>query len=361
MAALSLKRFFSIKDWGLFASLCVLCVFGLASVISVSYGSASGRPLRHAVYFFIGIGLFLAIGQLERRHIRSIALPFYAGCVVLLVGVLFFGATLRGTKGWFALGTLTLQPVEFMKVGLVLMSASFFERARFLYPPLSRILRGSVFLAPPILLTLAQPDTGSALVLCVIGALMILLSVPRRMAFTLVLLAAVFAAFSWLFLLKDYQKQRVTTLLNPRADPFGVGYNIRQSVIAVGAGKLFGRGIGGGPQSHLRFLPEATTDFSFAVIAEELGFAGVSVLCAAFGIFFWRIMRIVRTARDEFSVFLALGVGVWLFFQTAVNIGMNIGLLPAVGLPLPFVSYGGSALVASCMGAGLALAVSREG
>ena len=360
MATLSLKRFFSIKDWGLAASLCVLCVFGLVGVVSVSYGSASGRPLRHGIYFLIGIGLFLAIGRMERRHIRTLALPFYVGCVALLVGVLFFGTTLRGTRGWFTLGTLTMQPVEFMKVGLVLMSASFFERARFLYSPLSRVMRGSVFLAPPILLTLAQPDVGSALVLCVIGALMVLLCAPRRMAFTFLLLAAVFAVFSWMFLFKDYQKQRVATLLNPRADPFGVGYNIRQSVIAVGAGELFGRGIGEGPQSHLRFLPEATTDFSFAVIAEELGFAGVCVMLIAFGVFFWSIMRIIRTARDEFSIFLALGVGVWLFFQTTVNIGMNIGLLPAVGLPLPFVSYGGSALIASCMGAGLVLAVSKQ-
>ena len=205
-----------------------------------------------------------------------------------------------------------------------------------------------------IILVLLQPDIGSALILVSIFLGMLFFAKVKRsyVIFIIILLIVVIAA-SWLFVLKDYQKERVLTFFDPSRDPWGSGYNITQSIIAVGSGNLFGRGLGLGPQSRLDFLPAQETDFIFAVIAEELGFVG-SILIVAFFIFLlYRLIKIGKLARDDFGLFVASGIALYIFIQTFINIGMNIGLVPIAGVPLPLMSYGGSSLLTSLAAIGI--------
>ena len=212
-----------------------------------------------------------------------------------------------------------------------------------------KVLFGALFLAGIYMaLVMLQPDFGSALTLLVLTAgLLLFTNVPRRYLIWSAVAIVLTGALSWQFAFQDYQKDRVISFLNPGLDPLGRGYNIQQSVIAVGAGGLFGRGLGEATQSQLRFLPEAQTDFIFAVLAEQLGFLGVVIILGAYGVLIWRVVRIIYATSDGFAMFCAAGFLLMVSVQAFLNIGMNLGVLPIVGLPLPFVSLGGSAMLAN--------------
>ncbi|MFA6537736.1 MAG: FtsW/RodA/SpoVE family cell cycle protein, partial [Patescibacteria group bacterium] len=210
-------------------------------------------------------------------------------------------------------------------------------------------------LVVPVIL---QPDFGSALVLLGIWFIMLLLTgVKKNILATILLVGVLLSGLAWGAFLQDYQKDRIKVFLNPTADPLGSGYNVTQAIIAIGSGNFWGRGLGFGSQSQLKFIPEAQTDFIFAVIAEELGFLGVAMVFALFGVIFWRLMILAKTASDDFGQFLIIGIMAVLLIHLTVNIGMNLGVMPVMGISLPFVSYGGSFLITCFVLMGLAQSV----
>ncbi|MDP2753473.1 MAG: FtsW/RodA/SpoVE family cell cycle protein, partial [Nitrospirota bacterium] len=243
-----------------------------------------------------------------------------------------------------------LQPVEFIKFILILFLARYFSSASLKINPLKHLIitGGGAFIL--IILVLAQPDFGSALLLLLLWLAMIALAGFKRKYFiVLALIFAVVGTAGWTFMFKDYQKQRVLTFLNPSFNPLEQGYNISQAIIAVGAGGLSGRGLGFGSQSQLKFLPEAQTDFIFAVIAEESGFLGVVLTLAFFAVFFYRCLVNLKKVNNDFGVFFIVGGLCLIFIEMFINISMNIGLLPVIGISLPLLSYGGSAMVSNLM------------
>jgi rod shape determining protein RodA len=336
-------------DWWLAVAVCVLVCLGLTAIYSVALSQESADFLfvkKQGIALFLGVILFSAMTWSNYRQLRSFSLVLYIFGLLLLVGVLIFGNTIRGTTGWYSLFGFSFQPVELMKIIMVVVLGKYFaDRAR-RQIGIKEILVSAILIALPVGLVLLQPDLGSALVLLSIWVvLLIFAGAKKRHLFTLLIGGAVVFVLAWSFMFADYQKARISTFLNPTADPLGQGYNVSQAVIAVGSGEWFGRGLGFGSQSQLKFLPESQTDFIFAVIAEELGFFGVLVVLGAFSILFIRIFRLIKYSGDDFTDALLVGIGTVIFFQFIVNIGMNLGLMPVTGIALPFLSYGGSSLL----------------
>jgi len=351
-------QYFKKSDWVLSGIVIFLILFGLATIYSIEVTADEPDYLnfkKQLLFVGIGLVLYLIFSLSDYRFLKTYSLVFYVIGAILLVLVLIFGETIRGTRGWFVLFNVQgFQPVEISKIILVIfLSKLLVDWKGELYRRRNFIIYSSAasFL---IILVLLQPDVGSALILVSIflGMLFFAKVKSSYVIFIIALLIIVVAA-SWLFVLKDYQKDRVLTFFDPSRDPWGSGYNITQSIIAVGSGNLFGRGLGLGPQSRLDFLPAQETDFIFAVIAEELGFVG-SILIVAFFIFLlYRLIKIGKLARDDFGLFVASGIALYFFIQTFINIGMNIGLVPIAGVPLPLMSYGGSSLLTSLVAIGI--------
>lgn len=346
------------SDLILFCSMLVLSGMGFAALYSMGLGISADSfwLLKHqGIAFGIGIIALFGLSSIHYHQLRSYSIAVYIITIIILIAVLFFGTTIRGTKGWLVIGAFTLQPVELAKLGLIMILARYFSSFTRQVGQLRHILVSGGIAALPISAVLLQPDLGSAAILFIIWIGMILMSgIPRRYTVSMCILVGLIAVAGWFFVLKDYQRQRIITFLSPTHDVQGKSYNIRQAQIAIGSGEWFGRGLGFGSQSHLRFLPESQTDFIFSVIAEELGFVGVSVL-----LFFWflllsRLIRLMRRLRDDFGVYCILGVSLLLFSHMTINIGGNLGLIPLTGIVLPFLSYGGSALVVDLIALGLA-------
>lgn len=335
-------------DWLLFLAVFFLVAFGLMAIYSVdlSRGSELIYFKRQILALSLGLIILFFSSALQYTFFKIYARWFYFASVILLIGVLLFGQNIRGTTGWFNFAGFSFQPVELAKVGLILMLAYVisnagrqFERSKFFFFTLFLTLI-------PIFFVMGQPDLGSAILLGAIWfILMFLTGAKKSLVFGFVIFFIVLSVFSWFFLLKDYQKDRVLTFINPAHDPLGSGYNVTQSIIAVGSGNLFGRGLGFGSQSQLRFLPETQTDFVFSVIAEEMGFLGVSVILILFLIIFWRLLSLASKTGNDFIALTVSGVVALFFTQFFINIGANVGLLPVTGVTLPFVSYGGSSLM----------------
>src|SRR3989344_991363 len=290
-------------DWWLLLSVLLLVALGLAGIYSVdlSRGGELVYFKKQLLAAGIGIVLLVVAGLRQYSFFRYTAKLWYLFALILLVAVLFFGRTIRGTTGWFSVAGFSFQPVELAKVGLILMLgyviANFgrrFERSLFFYGTL-------VMTFVLIALIMLQPDLGSAVMLGMIWfGIMLLVGARRWHILSLVGGVLTFGILAWFFLLQPYQKERLLTFMDPGRDPLSAGYNVNQSIIAVGAGQFFGRGLGFGSQSQLRFLPEAQTDFIFSVIGEELGFVGVLVLLGLYGVIIWRLVKIVRETADDF-------------------------------------------------------------
>ncbi len=344
-------------DWWLLASVIGLFAFGLAAIYSVELSRESSDFLfikKQLLAFAIGTGFLVILSRTNALFLRSFGRVLYIFGVLLMIAVLIFGTEVRGTTGWFIVGGFSFQPVEFMKLALAVVLARYFsEKARRKFG--WRELFGSFLLtAAPAALTLLQPDVGSASVLLGIWFVVIFFAGLRiRHALALALIAVLVTTLSWSFLLQDYQKERIQVFMSPLEDLQGSGYNVAQARIAIGSGQLFGRGLGFGSQSQLKFLPESQTDFIFAVVAEELGFFGVSLVLAGIGIMLWRILRLARLARDHFITFLVLGLFGSFAVQAVVNISVNLALFPATGIALPLMSYGGSSLLISLIMIGI--------
>lgn len=340
-------------DWVIFGSLLILLVLGLTIIRSV----APELFFSQLIYAILGLILFFFLARLDYQIFLSLGKVFYFGAVFLLVLTFLFGAMSRGAVRWLQIGRFTLQPSELVKPLLILAFASFLTLR-----PITSFkdwLRQAWWLAWPILLIFFQPDLGSSLVVFLVWLTIIFAAgFPLRFLALAGLLGLILLPLTW-FILQPYQRARVTTFLSPFADPLGSGYNIIQAMIAVGSGQIFGRGLGRGTQSHLRFLPEHHTDFIFASLSEELGFLGALALIVAYGLLLWRLLSLARKQTDPFGRLICLGVFGMILAQFFINVGMNLGLLPITGITLPLVSYGGSSLFSSLISLGIVENIAR--
>lgn len=355
-----ISRNFKKFDWVLLGVIILLISIGLTLIYSVALSKVDnlnqsvGR-LSEMINFqkqilFAGIGLvwLIFLSLIDYRIFTKYGKFFYLAGVLLLVLVLIFGATIRGSRSWFTFLGFNFQPVEVVKFISVIILAHYFSRQS---RPLGRwkqIISSGLLIFLFFGLTIIQPDLGSAMLLFLLWfGFIVIIGLNRYQWLAIGLLGLIGGSVLWWGVLATYQKERIFLFLNPSADPLGRGYNITQSIIAVGSGRLLGRGLGLGSQSQLKFLPEAQTDFIFAVLSEELGLLGVAVLFLLLIILLWQIIKIARNCRDDFALFTTLGIMLFFFIQTVLNIAVNIGLAPVTGVTLPFVSYGGSSLLIS--------------
>ena len=336
-------------DWFLLVAVLLLVCFGLAELYSVSYSQGAGEFInfkKQLSAVLLGLGGMTILFFIDYYFFYSYNNYFYLAGVLLLLAVLLFGATKHGTTGWFDWGVFSFQPVEAVKFFLLLFLARYFSGVSLSARPLKHLLvtgSGTLLLAGLVLL---QPDFGSAAILLAVWLLLIMfVGFPRKYLTVLAMGVVVVGILSWQFFLQDYQKARVLSFVNPGA-ALHRDYNVNQAIIAVGAGGLAGRGLGFGSQSQLKFLPEAKSDFIFAVISEELGFVGVFLTLVFFAIFFGRLFRNLSKINNDFGIFFILGAAILIFVEMFTNIAMNMGLAPVVGIGLPFLSYGGSAMIA---------------
>ncbi|MBN1326125.1 rod shape-determining protein RodA [Candidatus Falkowbacteria bacterium] len=346
-------------DWPLYATVCLLGILGLILIYSVALGSQVEQNylnFKKQIVFFIlsAVIVFLIAIFLDYRALVKYNTPLYILGIILLLAVLFFGKTIRGTTGWFDLGVFSFQPIEFVKIFLMVFISKFFsDKAKYINQFKYLVLSGlGVILV--MMLVILQPDFGSALVLLIVWLVLILLTgIKKSHLFFLGSIFIIICLISWFFVLAPYQKERIKVFLDPSLDPLGSGYNVTQAIIAIGSGNIFGKGLTSGSQSQLRFLPESQTDFIFAVLAEELGLIGVLLLLGLWAIIFWRLINIAKKVYDNFALYLIISIGTLFFTQLIINIGGNLGLLPITGITLPFVSYGGSSLLACMIMVGL--------
>lgn len=345
-------------DWWLIGAVLLLMTISSVILFSLNAQSASlsARFEKQLAFIAVSIIVLFVVSQINYRRFVQYAYIIYMAGTIVLVGVLFFGTTINGTTGWFQFAGVSLQPVEFAKIAFILAAARFLADRSFEMERWSTVLRYGLLLVAYLGLVLVQPDLGSAVILAGIATVMGLATSIRPRQLALIgLVALVLGLISWFTVLDTYQQDRLLTFIDPQRDPLRSGYNVTQAVISVGSGQWFGRGLGLGPQSQLQFLPERETDFIFAVIGEELGFIGAGTVITLFAIIIWRLWRLSRSLSDDTARYVVVGYCALLFGQGMINIGMNIGIMPVTGIPLPFVSAGGSSLLAMALGLGMVL------
>lgn len=365
-------------DWALLGLAFLIPALGLIVLYSAGYdpdasdyllkwipGEIKSIPFEKQLFFLmIGVLVVAAALSVPGQWLQRIAYPAYIICFLLLVAVLIpgIGIVSNGSRRWIPLGIFNLQPAEFMKTALILTLARYLSRN--LPRPggygFRQMLVPSLLFGVPMYLVARQPDLGSALSLGAIGFSMILFMGIRVRALIIMAVTLLVVAYPAWHHLHPYQQRRVLVLFDPDADPKGSGYHITQSKIAVGSGQLLGKGFLNGTQTQLEFLPEHTTDFIFSVLAEEWGFVGCVTVLLVYAAFLSRMLRVVARSKDVFSALVAFGVSAWFFFHTFINIGMVVGILPVVGIPLPLFSYGGSALLSCLFGVGLVLGIAMR-
>ncbi|PEQ11175.1 rod shape-determining protein RodA [Novosphingobium sp. PC22D] len=343
------------QPWLVIVPLFALVGLGAAVLYSAAGGHLQPYAASHVYRFLVFLAMAIVMSHIPREWYRFLAYPVYAAICLLLVLVELLGAVGGGSQRWLDLGFMTLQPSELMKPGIILVLARFYET---LPASMTASWRGLVpagmLIGIPAGLVILQPDLGTALAICFGGAVIMFLA---GLPLTWFLLAgggaALLTPVAFFAFLHDYQRKRVLTFLNPENDPLGTGYHITQSKIAIGSGGLFGKGFGNGSQSHLEYLPEAHTDFVFATMAEEWGMVGGLFVLLVFAIVMTWGMRVARASEDRFTSLLAAGMTATIFFYVAINLMMVMGLAPVVGIPLPFMSHGGSSMMTNmiCLGA----------
>jgi len=343
--------YFKKLDFILLSSVFLLLIFSLAEIYSIALSKEGLNLINFKKQLFfasVGIVILLLLSFWDYYNLRSSAFYLYIFGIFILITVLIFGRTVRGTTGWFRIGSFGVQPVEFIKFILILFLARYFSRVSIKIAPLKHLLISGILSGVLIFLVFLQPDFGSAMMLFFIWfAMAIFAGFKKKYLFLILVFLILIFVSGWLFFFKDYQKERIMTFLNPNQNVLTKGYNVKQAVIAVGSGKIMGRGIGFGSQSQLKFLPESQNDFIFAVIAEELGFFGVCLVLVFFSLIFARLIIAIKYINNDFGIYFIIGTISLIFIQMFINIGMNIGLLPVIGISLPFLSYGGSAIISN--------------
>jgi rod shape determining protein RodA len=350
-------------DWYLLALVLALGGFGVLMVASALSGNEvlASWPWRQAAFLVFTLGVLFVTATLDYRLLTSVAYPFYVGLLGALVAISIIGTVSGGAQRWLTIGEFLFQPSELMKLGVILALAHFLssreERAESIMTPLLALL----LVAPAVALIYLQPNLSTSLALLVIAIVMLIVGGLRwRHALFLTIVGGASALLAWRYLLQDYMRDRVLMFLDPTKVPAADRYNIDQAVISIGSGGWLGRGLFSGSQSQLHFLRVRHTDFIFSVTAEELGFVGAIVLIVLFALLLWRLIHVAGIARDSFGRLIVTGVAAMILLQFAVNIGMNLNLVPVSGMPLPFISYGGSSLLTMMIGIGLAESVAMR-
>jgi len=342
-------------DLPLLSGLLLLCGLGLVVLYSAS-GEDLGQVQRQLVRFALAFGVMAVVAQVAPATLQRWSPWVYTVGVLMLVAVLLFGEVGKGAQRWLSLGFVRFQPSELVKLAVPLMIA-WFLADKALPPNWRRLLVAAVLIVVPVLLIAKQPDLGTSLLVASAGIFVLFLAgISWRLIFGLLGLGAAAAPVLW-YLMRDYQRQRVLTFLDPEKDPLGAGYHIIQSKIAIGSGGVYGKGWLNGTQSQLDFLPERHTDFIFAVLSEEFGLVGVAALLAIYLFIILRGLYIASQAQDTFGRLLAGSLTLVFFVYLFVNTGMVSGLLPVVGVPLPLVSYGGTSLVTLMAGFGILMSI----
>ena len=346
-------------DWILILVSLFLYFLGTMVVYSTT-STSSGFSFLYSQVIFGLVGFFslFILASLDYRFLKNITQVLYIAMIFFLLLVLIIGSVTRGATSWIDIGFFRFQPSEPSKLILIICLAKFFSQKGDDMFMFKNFIISMLYMALPVFLVLLQPDFGTAIVMVFIWFGMVIVSGARKLhIFSLITFGLVSIPIIYQFFLKDYQKKRLLNFLNPGLDPQGSGYNVLQAIIAVGSGQMFGRGLGHGPQSQLKFLPERYNDFIFSVLAEELGFAGAILLLILFAILIARLLKASSLSSDNFGSFLAIGMVVWIIFQSFVNIGMNIGIMPVTGIPLPLISAGGSSTISVLAGLGIVLSV----
>jgi rod shape determining protein RodA len=350
------RRLYYHIDWAMLGAILALCLIGVVQI----YSATGGNSLYVTQMYGIGVGIvaLLVCLAIDYRSIADKSHFIYIGILALLVFVLFFGVVRGGSRRWIDLGPLNLQPSEFAKATVALVLAKFFGESRRGAVMPSDLLIAGALAAVPFLVIARQPDLGTAVTLLpVLFTVAFVAGMPMRIFGILALVGVLAAPVAWKFALQDYQKERVSTFLDPEADAQGAGYQQLQARITTGSGGPWGKGFQKGTQGQLRFLPVAHNDFIFSVLAEEHGFAGVIVTLGLYLFVILRAIGAARLAKDRLGAYLVLGVLASFTFQVIYNITMSAGLAPVKGLTLPLMSYGGSSMIATLAGFGLILNV----
>jgi rod shape determining protein RodA len=347
-------------DWVLFLAILPLLGAGLVTMDSFSVESSFfGKQL---VWIVVSLAVFFGLSLFDFRFLKrtGVLVTLFIFSVLVLATLLGLNHVVKGARSWLDFGAFSFQPSDPIKILVILILAKYFSRRHIEIANVRHILISGFYAFVPFVLVLLQPDFGSAIIIGAIWLGMVLVSgISKKHLAAVFLIGAIAFGGLWSFAFADYQKQRIMTFLNPLADIQGAGYNAYQSTIAVGSGQLLGKGVGYGTQSRLEFLPEYETDFIFAAFAEEWGFVGVLILFALFGIVIWRILANALLGATNFEVFFGMGVAIFLMAQFIVHVGMNVGLLPVTGLPLPFLSYGGSHLLTEFTALGMLMGMRR--
>jgi rod shape determining protein RodA len=347
-------------DWTLFAAIAALIVFGIVMIHSATASAPELSHLagRQAIYALVGLVLFSLAAAIDYRLLSSLSLALYVFTLVVLGAVFVAGQVLVGAQRWLDIG-LSIQPSELAKLLTILVLAKFLSDHEEDMQQWWYVLLSVAILIPPVVLIYLQPHLSAALVLLAVGVVMIFMGGLRwRHAAAIGIVGAVAAPALW-FTMQGYMQDRIRVFLDPASDPAG-SYNIEQALISIGSGGWLGKGPLRGSQSQLRFLRVRHSDFIFSVVGEELGFVGAVAVLLLMFIVIWRLIRIAEMARDGFGRLIAVGVGSAILVQTLINVGMNLRLLPATGIPLPLVSAGGSSLVTMLMGLGLVESVAMR-
>ncbi len=356
------KRYIKNFDWPLLLTVFLIAAAGLLNIYSATNGNEGGYFTRQSIWFGISLLVMLPIVVIDYRVLDRLSYWIYGVVIGSLVAVLLFGRLSLGARRWIDIAGISVQPSEYANIALIIALAMYFQTvwrthgytAKELFIPVTMTLL-------PFFLIARQPDLGSAGFLVLIATCLILiLKVERRLLVTLTLIAAPIPFLAWKFFLHDYQKQRILTLLDPQSDPLGKGYHIIQSIIAVGSGSMTGKGYLQGSQSQLNFLPEQHTDFIFSVLAEEWGFLGGVATMGLFALLLYLSIQVALQAKDRFGQLIATGISIMFFWQVFINLAMVIGIFPVVGVPLPFISYGGSALLMNMAAVGLLLNINMR-
>ena len=343
------------RRWDLLLTVQILAIGAISLLIIFSINNSLAR--NQFLFWILGLFILYITSRLDYHRLKKFAAPLYTIVLTALVLLLLFGLPIRGSIRWFDLGFLRIQPSEIAKAATIILLASFYgnHSAR----DFKNVLVSFAIVLPVAILIFLQPDIGNSLALVAIwfGVSFVADLKLRPVVLLLIMLSLISLVF--FETLAPYQKQRIESFLDPSHDPLGIGYNIIQSKIAIGAGEIFGRGFANGSQSQLNFLPEAESDFIFASIAEQLGFFGSGILLL---VYTWFILRLVQYIQktDRFGQLLLCGITTFFLIQFTINVGMNMGLLPVTGITLPLVSYGGSSLVVSLFMLGLAFSIIKQ-
>ncbi|MEI8328230.1 MAG: rod shape-determining protein RodA [Candidatus Taylorbacteria bacterium] len=347
-------------DWWLFCAIIPILAAGLVTMHSFTDDNSFAQ--HQMVGIVVALVAFFVISFIDMRFLRStwVSVTLFIASVSLLGALFFLGKVSHGAQSWFSIGSFSIQPSDFAKVALIIILAKYFSRRHIEIANVRHILVSGFYAFIIFALVLVNPDLGSAMIIAFVWLGMTMVSgISKKHLFAMIAIGVLIFTILWNFGFKEYQKDRIRSFIHPLSDIRGTGYNAYQSTIAVGSGEIWGKGVGYGTQSRLKFLPEYQTDFIFAAFSEEWGFVGIVILFTLYGIIIWRIIKNSMNGATNFEILFGAGVAVYFIVHIGINVGMNMQLLPVTGTPLPFMSYGGTHMLAEFLSLGILMAMRK--